>query len=428
MTASSPAADRNRRVWLRWALPLLVLVVAAAGFAVLRATRDQRPPVVVEERAYLVETMAVRPTPLAPELQLYGRVESPRTTTLTAAVTADVLEVPVREGQRVEAGRLLARLDDRDIRLMLTQREADVSEAKAQIDSERTRFRADVETLELEQRVLELTRGEVKRLESLQGRGLSSESLRDEARQALERQSMSVIKRKQEIDEHDWRLATLEARLSRAEALRDQAALDLVRTEVRAPFAGRLTQVAVSPGDRAVSGSPLLEMFDKDAIELRAQIPSRYLPEVRRSMAAGKTVNAVADVDGNPVGVVLDRLAGRADPASGGVDALFLVVANSELLTMGRIVPLSMQLAAQEALVALPYEALYGLDHVYVLDQDRMRRVAVDRVGETRSGRLPQVLVRSDELSVGTEVIVTQLPNAVNGLLVDVAEPAAAGS
>jgi RND family efflux transporter MFP subunit len=409
-------------------VPILVLVLAAAGFVALRATRAQRPPIVVEEKSYPVEVMAAEPTRRAPELQLYGRVESPRTTTLTAAVTADVMAVPAREGQRVDAEELLVRLDDRDIKYLLAQREADVSEVKAQIVSEHSRFRADQETLELEERVLGLSRSEVKRLESLQGRGLSSESLRDQARQALEVQAMAVIKRKQAIEDHDARLASLQARLARAQALRDQAALDLDRTEVTAPFVGRVTRVEVSPGDRVVAGSTLVEVFDSDAVELRAQIPSRQLPEVRPAVASNTQVVAVAKVDGQTVELELDRLAARADPASGGVDALFRVVSGGEHLTIGRIVPLALRLPARESLIALPYEALYGLDHVYIIEDQRMRRVNVDRVGETRSGRRPQVLVRSANLPAGAEVIVTQLPNAVDGLLVEVTGGRSSGS
>jgi hypothetical protein len=42
----------------------------------------------------------------------------------------------------------------------------------------------------------------------------------------------------------------------------------------------------------------------------------------------------------------------------------------------------------------------------------------VERVGEARNGEGSLVLVRSDELEPGDPVISTQLPNAIDGLLV----------
>ena len=423
MPAQTVKTPGRRGLGLRLLLPVLVLALALAGFAALRATRAKRPPVVVSEQAYLVQVMSAEPGTRIPELLLYGRVESPRTTALASGVTADVMQVPAREGVGVQSGDVLVRLDERDIRLRLDQRQADVDEAEAQIASEQTRFRADQQSLEMEKRVLDLSRAEVTRLESLQGRGLSSESLRDQARQALERNSMSVVQRQQVIDDHDARLASLQARLRRARAQRDQAALDLERTQVRAPFSGRVTRVEVSPGDRVASGTPLLEIFDRDAVELRVQIPSRQLPVIRRALQDGVPVGAVADVDGVPVALTLDRLAARADPASGGVDALFALARGHQRLTIGRIVPLLLSLPEQADLVALPLEALYGLDRVYVLDDGRMRGVSVERVGETRSGdQGARVLVRSPQLSGGDLIVVTQLPNAVSGLLVNVVE------
>ena len=414
--------------WLQILIPLLVLGVAVAGFMALRATRAQRPPVVVEEKAYPVQVLEVQPGPLAPEILLYGRVESPRTAVLSAAVGADVVEVTAREGDTVAQGSQLLTLDDSDIRLRVAQRQADVDEAGALIDSEQTRHKANLETLSLEQRVVALAGDEVKRIESLQGRGLSSRSLRDQARQDQNKQAMQVIKRQQDIADHDARLVSLKARLARVEALLAQARLDLGRTRVRAPFTGRITSVSVAPGDRVAIGSPLLEMFDIDAVELRAQVPSSQLSVVRAALSSGVPVHGQAMLDTGAVTVRLDRFAARTDPASGGIDGL-LAVPRGEQLTIGRIVPVRLRLPPRPGLVELPFEALYGRNRVYVLADERMRGVAVERVGERRdaNGR-PRVLVASPELRSGDRVIVTQLPNAVSGLRVSIAEDLAQGS
>jgi len=242
--ASSPVVPEGepvvvgarRRRLLRLFLPLLILLLAAAGFAALLATRPAAPPVAVEERAWLVRVEEIAPTAHVPDLVLYGRVESPRVATLTAAVTADVIAVPTREGMSVSRGDPLVSLDNRDIRLRLQQRDAEIAEAEAQITSEITRFRADQESLELETRVLDLSAAAVTRIENLQRRGLGTESQRDQARQDFQRQSMVLVKRKQEIDDHDARRASLEARLARFRAIRDQELLDLQPADFRLEF------------------------------------------------------------------------------------------------------------------------------------------------------------------------------------------------
>ncbi len=74
-------------------------------------------------------------------------------------------------------------------------------------------------------------------------------------------------------------------------------------------------------------------------------------------------------------------------------------------------------------MVAVPYAALYGVDRLYVMHEDRMRGVRVEVVGEQRGADgSVRALVRGAELKAGDAVIVTQLPNAVDGLKVTTPE------
>ena len=91
-------------------------------------------------------------------------VESPRSANLTAALTADVV-VMVREGESVEKGQLLVKLDDRDSVLLLRQREAERAELRRNwIENQRDR---NDKALQRELRVLELARRAVQRASEL---------------------------------------------------------------------------------------------------------------------------------------------------------------------------------------------------------------------------------------------------------------------
>jgi multidrug efflux pump subunit AcrA (membrane-fusion protein) len=189
---------------------------------------------------------------------------------------------------------------------------------------------------------------------------------------------------------------------------------------VLAPFDGRITRVEVAVGDRVRPGDSLVSLYDLEALEVRAQIPSRHLARVRGALSEGAELTAVATLDGRPLELRLDRLGGAAATASGGVDALFKLERTSALLTLGRTVALNLRLPREQGVVELPFEALYGLDRIYRLQGDRMQGVRVERVGERRSGPNSRVLVRSADLQAGDRVVVTQLPNAMDGLRVQV--------
>lgn len=423
---SSPTLARIRRRLL----PVLILGLGAAVAAGLIATRPEPVPVQVTERAWPVSVEAVSPGRYNPTLVLYGRLESRWSTRLTAGIDADVVEVPVVEGESVAQGQLLVRLDDRDARLQLAQREAELAQAQARVRSEITRHQANLESLPREQSLLALARSEVSRLQDLVESRAGAQSALDTARQAAERQAIALAARRQLVDEHEARLAEVEAAQARAEALRDQARLEVERSRVLAPFDGRISAVEVAPGRRVRPGDALVRLFATEALLVRAQVPSRHLATVRAALAGGVELVANGEVDGRPLQARLRGLAGEAAAATGGVDALFDVIDGDGQLSEGRFVALRLALPARDGLVSLPHEAVYGTDRVYVVDAaGRMRARTVRRVGEWfgPDGE-SRVLVEAPALETGERVVTTQLPNAIDGLLVQVSETAGAAA
>jgi len=414
---------KTKTKMLRVSWPLLVFLGATLVAASLIATKPRPAPVQVEERAWLVGTVSIEPQALSPQATVYGRIESLSTAQLNAAVAADVLSVEVVEGDSVKQGDLLVRLDDREARFILSQREADVIDAEARVEAEKTRSDSDQKTIVRERRLLRLTRDEVVRLQDLLKKKLGSQSALDNARQAMERQALAVAVREQSIAEHPARMAQAEAALKRAHALRQQAELDLSRCEVRAPFSGRVAKRSVATGRRVKVGDSLVSIYDDSIMLLRALIPERHLPALRNAIRMHWPLEVSGRLDGEAVTGTLRGLVGEVEADSGGVAALFDIEAAPGLLQQGRFLEMELVLPEQQGVIALPHEAVYGANRVYTVDDSsRMRPVRVERLGATR-GREDEtlLLVRSESLQKGMQVVTTQLPNAVEGLLVRVA-------
>ena len=86
---------------------------------------------------------------------------------------------------------------------------------------------------------------------------------------------------------------------------------------------------------------------------------------------------------------------------------------------MGTTVTLMVNLPVQKNVIALPYSAVYDNDRVYKLVENRMRRVRIERIGEwTDSQGQVHLLVRGGQFEKGDQIIVSQIPNAVEGLKV----------
>jgi len=389
---------------IRRRLPAVaIIVLAVAGFLVLRATRPAPPPVEARERVWRVEATSVAPASARPTLVLYGRIEAPDRVRAAAPVAGRVLEVLVRDGDRVAAGTVLARLDPRDL-------QPRVAQARGDVERERIRHRHDQESIEQERILLALAEAKLARFEKLKNARLGAESAFDQVREEVARVRLSLAQRGQALAEHPARLAQLQAKLAEAER-------DAQRGEITAPFAARIGKVEVAAGDQLQPGQALFTLYSSDELFLRARVPAMYAEELRAALARGEQLTARAEFGAATLTARLERLGGEADAR--GVDAL-LRLEQTDNVPIGAFVNAVLERPAAEGVLALPFTALHGGDRVYAIVEGRLVGTRVARVGELRAGDEVHVLVRADGLAPGTQIMTTHLPNAIDGLAVEV--------
>jgi len=412
------------RTALKVLLPILILAVAVGVFRMLKATKPEQEPPQVQERIWRVEVAQAEPGRLAPELELYGRVETPDLLRAAASAVAWVDQVAVRDGDVVTAGQILLRLDERDFLPRIHQQEAEIAVLEADIASERNRYETDKRALEQEQRLLEISRNSVARQQKLKTQKVGAEQALDEAEQAEAQQALTVSNREMGLADHPSRLSALESRLASARARLDELKLEFDRATIRAPYDGVVSGVQVTAGDQVSKGAVLLQLYALDSLEVRARIPAPYQAELIDGLSGEAPLEAIAHVGDARIALRLDRLAGEADPS--GVDGLFRVVDDPGLLRLGQMLTLRLERPPREDTVAVPFRAVYGGDRLYKLVDGRMVGVTVDSLG----GRVDddgneQLLVHSPNLRDGDLIVTTHMPNAMDGLRVETVADAA---
>lgn len=383
--------------------PVLILALAIAGFVLLKATRPDPPAVEVRERVWRIDALSVDRADVRPTLMLYGRIEAPDQVRAAAPVAGRVLEVGVRDGDRVAAGTVLARLDPRDLQPRVTQ-------ARAELERERIRHRSDLKAIEQERTLVALAETKQSRFEKLKNARLGAESAYDQAREEVARVRLSLAQREQAIAEHPARLAQLEAKLAEAER-------DARRGEITAPFAARIGKVEVAAGDQVQPGQALLNLYASDELFLRARVPAIYAEELRLALARGERLRASADFGVATIDARLERIGGEADAR--GVDVL-LRIENGANLPVGAFVNAVLERPLAADVLMLPYSALHGGDRIYVVRDGRLVHAPVKRVGERRDGSEVSLLLHAPEVRAGEQVMSTHLPNAIDGLAVEV--------
>ncbi|MCG8537168.1 MAG: HlyD family efflux transporter periplasmic adaptor subunit [Pseudomonadales bacterium] len=398
-------------------LPLLIIIVGGLLITLLvvfKPSAEIRPTGNLNP---LVKTLMAEPAAHSPMITLYGRVESPRESNLAATVNAYVDSVPVEEGDMVTKGQVLVELEDSDVRRVYEQRQAEVADMEAQIASEKERYQNDLASLEVEKKLLALSKKSAERYEKLVAKNVGSDLNRDEALQLAQKQELSLYNRQYAVKDHPNRLKRLNAQLQKLTAFRDQAATDLARTKITAPFNGRVIQLKASPGNRVHPGDIVATVYDTSHIEVRAQIPSRYLAPINRALNSGQPLNATLMVGGDEINLKLERLAGAIGMGQGGVDGLFSID-NEDRVILGRAGEVILLLPPVADALALPPTAIYGQQRVYAVQDERLKTIMIERLGEVlmENGERWQ-LVKGD-IAPGTQILTSQLPDAVGGLAV----------
>ncbi len=403
------------------ALPLVIILVTAVLLLIFKLVQPEPPVKAKEEKSWKVQTHRLVGGAKSPQLELYGSVESPYTATITSIIDADVIALEANEGQYVESGQSLILLDDTDARLSLEDKNSSVAELEALIVSEKNRYNNDLAALKLEKSLVSLAEKKLAREEKTSKSNLTSQASLDAQQEALNNQKLALNSRQLNITDHPARLAQLEARLSRSRALAQQAEIDLARATVTAPFDGIILKTMVSPGERVRPGEALLEMYATDRVELRAQLPQKFISIVRDSIAKQYPFQATVKTDNGVHAVTLDRISGSIADGGHGVDALFRIDSDTAgTLTIGDTLEMTLGLPAIEDVFSVPVSSIYGTNRIYRVENERLVTVNVEKLGsQYRDGR-QFVLVRNGDLKPGDEIITTQLPLAVNGLKVEV--------
>jgi HlyD family secretion protein len=227
--------------------------------------------------------------PVAAHLTLYGNVDI-RGVDLGFRVAGRLREVLKDEGDAVQAGDLLARIDDAPYVHELARAEAELAAAEADLLMKNAGFRS--EEIEQARAVLQESRVVAKdaarahqRHAGLIGSGGTSQQSLENAEAALDEanQRVKVSEAKLMLLESGFRaeeIAAAGAKVAQAQAARASAALRLEDTQLKAPSAGIVLTRALEPGAVVQAGATALSLSLEHPVWVRAYVHESELGRV----------------------------------------------------------------------------------------------------------------------------------------------------
>ena len=377
-----PAASRGGRL-RRLALPVLIVAALAGGGAAWKARTAGEaaavPAHVAAPAERPVELAAIEVTRAAPRtlvetVRLSGSVQPLEQSLVKSEVAARLVEVPVREGQAVSKGQVLARFDTVELAARLNEKLSNLDGAKAQLVlADKTR---------------------AKNL-ALRQKDIVSESNMDQAQSTFRFQQATV--------------AALEAQVELGrKALRDATVLS--------PIDGTVAERAVNPGETLAVNTRMFSVVDLSRVEVEATVPADDVARLK----PGQTVRL--RVEGFGAREFTGTIARINPMARAGTRAIPVYVSldNADGSLRGGMFAAGDAVVAQaDRAFALPPAAVRRDaegDFALVVAANRVERRKVQVLGTWSRGDLLQV----DGLAEGDVVVTAPLPGLAAGRAVTV--------
>ena len=254
----------GRRRWLRNSLNLAVAVVVIG--AVVYATKFSRVPVTAHQADF---------GPVAAVVMGTGTLEAHVAATISPKIQGRLIEVTVDQNDRVQAGQVLARLEDTEWREQVAVAGAGVDAAMATVE----RARADeVRALA----VLAQARIHHGRATDLRRADIASQSDLDLAVEGLRVAEAGLTRARAAITEVERQKVTAEKNLAYHQAR-------LADTRMLSPFDGLVVRRDRDPGDLGVPGSSVLYLISTRELWISAWVDETAM----RDLAVGQTARVV---------------------------------------------------------------------------------------------------------------------------------------
>jgi len=264
--AAAPAS--RKPLWAVLALLLLVALVAAGWFLFAGSAA-------VPVKTALVQPLNNAVASAASVLDATGYVTARRSATVSAQITGTLTELHIEEGEHVDAGQVLAKLDDTAQRAALAQAQAQANAAQAQL--------VNVEAQ------LAQARRDVARMEDMVGRKLVSQQATEQARTQVATLTAQVTAQHKQID------------VAFAQVRAAQVQLDYCT--VRAPYSGVIIAKAAQVGEivspfsagGGFTRTGVGTIVDMDSLEVEVDVNEAYIGRVVPNGRVESVLNAYPD-------------------------------------------------------------------------------------------------------------------------------------
>ncbi|MFM4932078.1 HlyD family secretion protein [Aeromonas dhakensis] len=208
---------------------------------------------------------------------------------LAPEVAGRVTAVEVSDNQQVSAGMPLFQVNQEPYLIAVTQAEAHVAAVGQSIGADTAAVQTAQAKVVQAKSAKDNAADNAARVVELAKRGVMSIAQRDQATATLQQARASLAAAQAELRRAEQSLGPAgneNPKLKEAMAALAKARLDLIRTTVKAPNKGAITNIQLAPGQYAAVGSPAMTFIDTSAVWISCMLPENSLEYLRPGIKA----------------------------------------------------------------------------------------------------------------------------------------------
>ena len=345
-----------------------------------------------KEKSIKVNIGAIRKGDLVLPVFADGAIRTPQSVVIKTKVGGELVDVLVRDGDRVRKGQILARIDPREFEISLEETRYRHLQALSQMAAEADTFQVN------HQAVRDFTDAR-KDLENLRDKGTIT---REEFQNRLLELEMNALQK------GAFREAVFQQRTGLAEArmAEERAKLNLEYTRIRAPFAGIVQGLTVVNGEIVATGAAVCTIFNNSNLEASLNVLEADLGH----LATGRPVLLAIPATGDTLRAVIDVISPTLDQTTRTCEILIRFANPDGRFRPGMFVRSQIAGIVYKDRLLAPKAALLIRDNrplVFKKEDDRARWLYVD-IGLENEQWVEILKVHSGgSLSPGDEVVVS---------------------
>jgi multidrug efflux system membrane fusion protein len=427
--------DRQRPIFLKLSLALLIVIVGGGGWKCSSETKGQTGPRAVP---VLVDSVTRKSIPV--ELRAIGNVEAYTTVSIKSMVTGQVVRVGFVEGQEVKMGDLLFTIDPRSFEASVKQAEANLAKDVGQVRQTEANLARDLAQVKQAEANLardaaqsETANVQAERYRLLVERKVVSQQQSEQFITSAKVLEATVLADKAAIDNANAVASATREAVENAKAAvqADRAVLENVSIQlgycsIRSPINGRTGNLLIHQGDMVKANDSLLVVINQiNPIYVTFSIPEKDLSEVKRYMSMEKLrMDAFLPHEEKPADQGTLSFVDNAVDATTGTIQLKGTFPNREKhLWPGQFINVVLTLTTQPDAVVIPASAIQTGQEgqfVFVVKADH----TVESRGVVVSRMLGGEAIVGKGLNPGEIIVTDGQLQLVSGTKVEIKKPA----